>query len=179
MYRKFRARRIVTKKRLARPLPAPALGEVEDAEPLDITDDFWRIHKSNKIIRTCTIKGTALYLIAELYGEGNVPLEPSSGEWEYILLTAEIAPDGERRAYPSESAKFASVKLTRSQLLHKLYSRPAVLAPGIICRNDTPDILADNLLFLLTILTNVMPFLDLFFAAKKGIMIVKFNGPED
>jgi hypothetical protein len=183
------------------PAPAPAAPAGDPA-----VDEYWRVHRcggvgggveecvedgregGGEMVRRLVLRGTALRLTAALQrGDG-------AAAWEHILLTATCMPsegedeaggrqgekgegegEGEGEKGPPQSMPAAEVKVSRDRLLaSEVYSRPAALAPPA---DTTTTSTSEEEVEILTLLTNMVPFLDLFFAEKKGIMILKFNGP--
>ena len=162
MFRAFKARRIVRNKMTQRAPPTPA-----PATPKIVPDEQWRLDENGKMVRTCVLRGTPLHLSAATFNETDSPSE----EWEYILLVATLCEDGHTSEDDGKLPE-ASVKLWRNRISNELYLKPVQLAPNI-CEDGTNE----KMDMLKTMLTNIFPDLDLFYAGKNGVMILKFNGP--
>lgn len=183
MFRSFKARLCVLEMRRSRPPPVA----MDNTPP--IIDECWRIDtNTNRISRTCVLRGTALVLKAELLDDSDSPIKPSSDFWQYILIKATVGNDpGEGEEVKENPGREASLKLSKQRLSSTEYHSSTNIAPvhidelkDSIYTVDGPmnDKGIDNINNILTILTHIMPHLDLFYAVKKGVMILKFNGPE-
>lgn len=169
MCRSLQANQRVAALKQQRPPPIPLENTISDEEPVAI-DDFWRVQKSGDIMRRCTLRGTALLLRAILLDAKDQVLPTTHfSSCESILLTASRVLDGDNVFDgDSQSNPTAKIKLSREKLTRDVYNE----AVASVTDEDAHHAQ------LLAVLTNAVPFLDLFCAEKKGIMILKFNGPE-
>ena len=134
-------------------------------------DEYWRFFSDGCISRRCTLRGTDLILKTQLFTDQGLVAEPADSDWSKLSLVATLVGDIDE----VNSSSTARVEIPRSKLSNSSFIQPSDLAPEYIV-----DSLEDNALKLLTLLSNMYPFLDLFYSGgSKKVMILKFNSPHD
>lgn len=174
MFRSFRARKIKNLKRqqLHKTLVASRIQvAVGQPSPPAESDDIWRALTDKEMVRIGELRGTSLMFKATVLDSNNEPIPPceSLGAWKFIKLSA-MCLNTEKGQFPAIPT--TELKLSKDRLSNGIY-RDYVSFPPEYSQKSFGE------LDILTILTNIMPHLDLFYAGKKGIMILKFNGPQE